>query len=248
MSSFVWMRVLESAAERYDRGVRWLSGGRIDEVYARVAELAAGAAPRSHPQRVLDVGCGTGGVALACAALGADVVGIDRDAGMLAVARAKALPAGALGAVSWLELGAAEIEDDFPAESFDAVTACLVFSEMGADEQAYVLRAMYSRLVRGGRVVVADEVEPSSAASRALHRLRRLPAAALTYLLTQTTTRPAAGLVDRLSAAGFVSIEEERRWGDSFAIAWGDVPLAESSDGEGRAPRERKGPRREPTG
>ncbi len=224
MSSFVWMRVLESAAERYDRGVRWLSGGRIDEVYARVAELAVGGASATRPQRVLDVGCGTGGVALACAALGAEVVGIDRDAGMLAVARAKALPPGAVGTVSWLELGAAEIEDRFPAERFDAVTACLVFSEMAGDEQAYVLRVARSRLVRGGRVVLADEVEPVNAASRALYRLRRLPAAALTFLLTQTTTRPAAALADRLAAAGFVSITEERRWGGAFAVVRGEVP------------------------
>ena len=38
MSSFVWMKVLESAPERYDRGIRMLSGGHIEEVYQRIAE------------------------------------------------------------------------------------------------------------------------------------------------------------------------------------------------------------------
>jgi hypothetical protein len=35
------MRVLESAPERYDRGIRLLSRGRIAAVYARIAALAA---------------------------------------------------------------------------------------------------------------------------------------------------------------------------------------------------------------
>ena len=162
MSSFVWMRVLESSAARYDRGVRWLSGGRIDRAYRAVAEAATGPevggqGPGGAPQgtrapRVLDVGCGTGGVSVACAARGAEVVGIDRNAGMLEIGRAKALPPSA-GRVTWLELGAMEIEDRFAPASFDAVVACLAFSEMAPEEQAYVLGAARTLLVPGGRLV-----------------------------------------------------------------------------------------------
>lgn len=82
MGSFVWMKVLESAPERYDRGIQMLSGDHIGEVYARVAELGAGPGAR-----VLDIGCGTGGVSLCCAAREATVTGVDFDAGMLEVAR-----------------------------------------------------------------------------------------------------------------------------------------------------------------
>jgi len=101
MSSFVWMKVLESAPERYDRGIRMLSGGRIDQVYERMAELVA-----APGKRVLDIGCGTGGVSLACAARGAVVTGIDIDAGMLEVARSKALSADTR--VDFVELGAGD--------------------------------------------------------------------------------------------------------------------------------------------
>ena len=87
MSSFVWMKVLESAPERYDRGIRMLSCGRIEAAYERIAALVA-----APGKRILDIGCGTGGVSLACAARGAAVTGIDIDAGMLEVARRKAVP------------------------------------------------------------------------------------------------------------------------------------------------------------
>lgn len=215
MSSFVWMRVLESTAERYDRGLRWLSGGRIDEVYRDVADAAiAGRAAA----RVLDVGCGTGGVALACAELGARVVGVDRNADMLAVARAKPLPAAASGTVLWVELGALEIEDRFGPGSFEAVVSCLAFSEMSDAEQAYVLSVALTRLVPGGRLVVADEVPARGVWRRVVRAVVRQPLAWLVWLLTQATTRPVTGLPGKVRAAGFLEVHEERRWGGSFAI------------------------------
>ena len=156
MSSFVWMKVLESAPERYDRGIRMLSGGRIEEVYERIAALVA-----APGKRILDIGCGTGGVSLACAAHGATVTGIDINAGMLEVARHKHGPASSR--VEFLELGAAEIEDRFAAESFDVVVSCLAMSEMSPDEQDYALHVAYSRLVPGGALVIADETLPENA-------------------------------------------------------------------------------------
>jgi SAM-dependent methyltransferase len=127
MSTFVWMKVLESAPERYDRGIRMLSAGRIQQVYDCIAVLAA-----APGKRVLDIGCGTGAVSLVCAARGAVVTGIDIDAGMLEVARAK--PVSAVGSAAFIELGAAEIEDRFAPESFDAIVSCLALSELSPDE------------------------------------------------------------------------------------------------------------------
>jgi ubiquinone/menaquinone biosynthesis C-methylase UbiE len=219
MSSYVFMKVLESAAHRYDRGMRLLSRGRIDEVYERLAVMVA--APGS---RILDVGCGTGGVALACAARGAEVVGIDRNADMLEVARSKTLPFGARGTVEWLQLSAAEVEDRFEPSSFDGITACLVFSELSPDEQAYVLGACLTRLQPGGHLVLADEVVPASMMHRVVHRLVRTGLAVVTYLLTQTTTRPVGGLVESVRAAGYVDVDETRPWAD-FAIVSGRRPL-----------------------
>jgi len=47
-----------------------------------------------HPQTALDLACGTGNAVIALAMCGLDVVGLDRSAAMLAVARAKAARAG----------------------------------------------------------------------------------------------------------------------------------------------------------
>ncbi len=214
MSTFVWMKVLESSPERYDRGIFMLSVGRIQEVYDRIAAMAA-----APGKRILDIGCGSGAVSLACAARGAIVTGIDIDAGMLEVARHKPVPAE--GRVAFVELGAAEIEDRFAPESFDAVVSCLAMSELSPDEMDYVLRIARSRLVPGGIVVIADETAPEGALARCAYWLRRLPVAALTFLLTQATTRPTGDPSERLRSAGFTSVVVERLWSGSFFIARG---------------------------
>ena len=194
MSSFVWMKVLESSPERYDHGIRMLSRGRIGDAYER----------------------GTGGAALACAARGAHVVGVDIDAGMLEVARAKPIPAG--GSVVWIEAGVGEIEDHIAAGTLDAAVSCLAFSELSAEEQRYTLDVVRSRLVPGGTLVLADEVAPRSGLRRSLYHLRRLPRTAVTWLLTQTSTRPVGDLAALVTAAGFERVEQTRLWSDTFLI------------------------------
>jgi len=189
-----------------------LSGGHIDEVYSRIAELAA-----APGKRMLDIGCGTGGVTLACAARGADVIGLDVDAGMLAVARAKPLPDGA-GTVRWLEAGVGEIVDHIESGSLDAVVSCLAFSELSDSEQTYTLGIAYHLLVPGGTLVIADEILPAGGWRRAWARMRRLGLVVATYLVTQTTTHPVANLPARVSAAGFDDIQQEHLWSDRFLI------------------------------
>lgn len=218
MSSYVYMKVLESAPLRYDRGIRLLSRGEIDQVYARVAELAA-----APGRRLLDLGCGTGNLSIACRTRGADVVGIDSNAGMLEVARDKASSCQGPGTLAFVELNALEIEDRFAERSFDAAVSCLLFSELTAEERAYVLKTLRRLVKPGGSVVIADEVAPAAAAGRAWWRLTRAPLVGLTWLLTQTTTRALEGLEAALQSAGFGPVTSERLAGD-FIVASGHVP------------------------
>lgn len=202
------MRLLESAPERYDFGIRLLSLGYIDRVYRRAAELVRGPS-------VLDLGCGTGNLTLRLAQLGLCVTAVDLSPEMLAVARRK-VPSGA--AVRWVETGAAELADHFPAGSFDTIVSILVFSELSDPEQRLVLRQCHGLLRRGGRLILADEVRAPSLLRRTIHSLARAPLAVITYLLTQANTSPVSGLKPKLSEAGFrIIMEESNRLGD-FAL------------------------------
>lgn len=214
MSSYVYMKYLESAPERYDAGVQRLSGGAIASVYERIAELAGAAQGR----RILDVGCGTGGVTLACAARGAEVVGIDKNPGMLDVARRKLAEKPPPGAVELIELGALEIEDGFAERSFDAVVSCLLMSELLPEERSYMLASARSRIRSGGVLVIAAEVVPRTRWQRVRRKLFRLPSEAWTYLLTQQSTEPVPDLAALVTSAGFSSVSEERLGHDDFAI------------------------------
>lgn len=76
----------EDYAQRYADRFRSMAA-RGEDAHGEAAFVAELLAP---PARVLDAGCGTGRVAVRLAELGYDVVGVDVDESMLAVARAEA--------------------------------------------------------------------------------------------------------------------------------------------------------------
>jgi demethylmenaquinone methyltransferase/2-methoxy-6-polyprenyl-1,4-benzoquinol methylase len=216
MSTYVYMRILESAPQRYDLGLRLLSLGRIATVYEAVAEAAVAAGPR-----VLEIGCGTGNLTRRLLERGTAVTAIDINPDMLAVARAKL--AGMDAKLDIREMAAVEVADRFAAASFDAVASTLALSEMSEDEQAYVLGAAYRVLRPGGRIVVADEVRPHGLPARIAHALVRWPLAVLTYMLTQTSTHAVSDLGGLVRGAGF-RIAEERTLRGGSGMVVGERP------------------------
>ena len=203
MSTYVLMRILESTPRRYDRGIRLLTLGRLDRAYD---ELAARIRPGD---RVLDIGCGTGALALRAARRGARVKGIDVNPAMLEIARKRVDEAGLGRRVQLAESGVADLDAE-PERAYDAVTAGLVFSELGEDALDWTLGQVCRLLRPGGLLLAADEVLPAGAGARLCQRVLRAPLVALAWLLTQQTTRPVARLPERIVAAE-LELESVRR-------------------------------------
>jgi len=192
------MKLLEQTPAKYDRRMRLLTLGRIDRIKHEIASTWV-----EPDDAVLEIGCGTGTLAALMSERGATVVGIDVSERMLVVARETAPKA------ELLHLTATEI-DRLGAERFDTIVSTLAFSELSSDELAYVLQASRSLLKGDGRLIVADEVMPTSWWQRVLFHIVRWPLAAVTFLLTQNTTHALQSLDYRLAEAGFRVLSDER--------------------------------------
>jgi ubiquinone/menaquinone biosynthesis C-methylase UbiE len=202
MSTYVLMKILESAPARYDRGLRLLTCGRLDKVYDRLSENIG------DGQSVLDVGCGTGALALRAARRGARVKGIDVNPQMLEIAQRRVDREGLGATVELLERGVAELGAERE-NAYDVVTSGLCFSELTGDEIVYALKEIRRILKPGGLLLVADEVPPENFLKRLLASLLRFPLVVITFILTQTTTHSVRNLAGRIAEAGFAVLSAD---------------------------------------
>jgi demethylmenaquinone methyltransferase/2-methoxy-6-polyprenyl-1,4-benzoquinol methylase len=179
--------------------MRLLTLGRLGAAYDRLANhIKSG-------QHVLDIGCGTGALTLRIAQRGAIVQGIDCNAQMLEIAGEQVREAGLTETVDLQESGVAELDKE-EAESYDAATAGLCFSELSEDELDYTLKQVVRVLLPGGLLLIADEVKPRSLLKRFVQLLVRIPLAALTYALTQQTSHPLSNLEKSVTDAGLSTV------------------------------------------
>ncbi len=210
MSSYIYMKILESRPERYDRGIALMSLGGADRCKKKLVD------ENVRPGcKVLEIGCGTGTMAVLAAQRGAEVLAFDVSGAMLAVARRKTGAAGVSDRIQLEEMGVSGM-DKFADESFDLVMSTLVFSELSRDERTYALRHAYRVLRPGGRLAIADEARPNTLAKRLAHGAVRIPLLIATFVLTQTTTTAVDGLSDLVSEAGFRIESEDRSSLGSF--------------------------------
>lgn len=183
----------------YDPILRWIL--RESTFKQRLLEQAR----IQRGYRVLDLGCGTGTLALLITKShpDAEVVGIDGDPAILEIARAKAAKAG-------LEVGfdhGMAFELLYPDNSFDRVISSLLFHHLTRENKIRTLREVFRVLRPGGELHVADWGKPQNGLMRAL------------FLFVQildgfgTTTDNLKGLLlDLLSAGGFQEVKETARY------------------------------------
>jgi SAM-dependent methyltransferase len=138
-------------------------------------------------RRLLDVGCGTGGFAVAIAeATGAQVVGCDRSPWFLAYARERS------AAVEWVQGDAESLP--FAGSSFDRVLVSLVLHQLEKPGRAV---AEAFRVLRSPGALVVRTVLPDAAAARIPFRffptLARVQAEQMPALDDVTTWMRTAG-------------------------------------------------------
>lgn len=138
-------------ARLYDLGTTLLSFGRLPVLHGRTVELAA-IAPG---ERVLDVGCGPGRLAILAAAAagpGGEVCGIDPAPEMVELARRNAARAGARVR---FEVGVIEALP-FPDARFDVVLSSLMLHHLPDELKRRGLAEVCRVLKPGGRLVAID--------------------------------------------------------------------------------------------
>ena len=217
MSTYVLMKILESAPGRYDLGIKIITLGRINKVYDRLVESI------KPGYNVLDIGCGTGNLTLRILGKGAKVVGMDINPDMICIAKQKIEKSGFKDSVEFREEGVSELssESDY---MYDAVVSGLCFSELSDDEQKYALKQIYRVLKPGGLLLLADEIQPDNFLKKLLHFLLKIPLTIITYLITQTTTSSLKNIDNMLNYAGFNIKSIDKNWMDDFILLTAEKP------------------------
>jgi ubiquinone/menaquinone biosynthesis C-methylase UbiE len=177
-----------------DDVVRSRFGAQADLIAARQDARAAELEERvrafvlaSGDERALDVGTGTGALALALAPHVREVVGVDLVPELLEQARARA---GAYANVTFVEGDATHL--DFQAGSFDLVGTLRTLHHVPRPE--YVVSEIVRVTRPGGRVLVIDQIAPiDPLAALELDRFERARDPTHTRLLPDTDLR---GLFD----------------------------------------------------
>jgi ubiquinone/menaquinone biosynthesis C-methylase UbiE len=133
-------------------------GAEYDERFARLAALGhdvhgeANLVASLGPQRVLDAGCGTGRVAMELARKAIDVVGVDLDEAMLAVAR------DAAPLIRWVEGDLADVDLGCRFDGIVMAGNVMIFVTPGTE--GAVLANMARHLDDGGFVVAGFSLGP----------------------------------------------------------------------------------------
>ena len=153
MFSYIFMKILESRPHRYDWGINLLTGGQAGKIKENIVTNFV-----QPGMAILDVGCGTGDLAVRAAQAGAFVTGVDISEGMLAIARGRVKKYGLESKVILHHAGVVEIDNLLNENSFDLITSTLVISELYAEEREWTLRKLYAILKPNGTLLVAGEV------------------------------------------------------------------------------------------
>ncbi|MFW9973023.1 MAG: corrinoid protein-associated methyltransferase CpaM [Candidatus Odinarchaeota archaeon] len=202
--SYVYMKALEKKAEKYDKGIRYLTLGRLPRIKKYISENLV-----YKNENVLDIGMGTGTFLILCANKGATVTGIDNSEKMLEVAKRSINQEGLTENIRIIKMPVIELDENFHDKTFDKITAILTFSELYQDEQDFCLNQIYKILKDDGEFILVDEVKPKKIWKRIVYFFIRNPLVIITYFKSQLTTKSLKNIEKRLESHKFSLIEEK---------------------------------------
>lgn len=224
MLMYGWMKFVEIAPERYDWAVKLMTGGRLDKIKDQIAEKV------DPGERILDIGCGTGTLAVRCLKKGAFVTGLDSSAFMLQQAEKNAAAAGVNDRLTLIQDSVTQLAKHFPSESFDIVTSTMALGEFPREYLDYILRDCKRILRPGGRLIIADEVWPEDPIPRLLYQAGMVFLWIPQFVLLRRALFPISDLRGIISAGGFEVQQVVKSAATSFQLVF-----AENTDVEREA-------------
>lgn len=165
MLMYGWMKWVEIAPERYDWAVKVMTFGRLDQIKDRIAALV------QPGDRVLDIGCGTGTLAVRCLRRGARVTGLDFAEYMIEQSGTHAAEAGLAEHLTLVQDSVTQLKKHFAPQSFDVIVSTMVLGEFPRQYLGYVMQDCRQLLRPGGRLIIADEVFPEGLLGRTLYSI-----------------------------------------------------------------------------
>lgn len=198
---------MASLTRYYDRWMNLITFGQDRRVRDSVLSYI------EPGDQVLDVGCGTGTLAIKAAQKQAQVIGIDQSPAMLKLAREKAQASGV--EVDFRLAQAQSLDLD---GKFDVVTATFTLSEISLDEAQMLVADLAEHLKRCGKMIVADEARPTKAFQRIISGLQRAIVALLTFIAIEERPTRLHNLRALLEAVGLAVTDEQLFQGGALRL------------------------------
>lgn len=211
--SYVYMKALERKAEKYDKGIKFLTLGKLPKIKEYIVDNYL-----NQKDTLLDIGMGTGTFAILAAKKGVTVIGIDKSEKMLEIARNNLISEKLDREIEIIRMPIVDIDEKFTAQSIDKVTAILSFSELYTKEQEFCLNQIFRILQNEGEFILVDEVKPKKLIKRIIIFFIRIPLVLITFLKSYLTTKPLKSIELRLRNHHFEIIEEKSYLLDSLKL------------------------------
>jgi ubiquinone/menaquinone biosynthesis C-methylase UbiE len=193
----VFMKWLERKPSDYDRGIGLLTLGKLKLIKKTITDRFI-----QSGDHVLEIGCGTGNLALSMAKKGAEVEALDVSPDMLEEARKRIKSKGLESRVNLHLLDVTQAGESFEPGSFDVIVATLVFSELSPEKQKQTLDVCCRLLKPKGKLLIADEVAPEKRWARFQYHLIHYPLSSHHLVVDTNNNKSIAGFSRDLEASG----------------------------------------------